>query len=73
MKKNMGKTDKVIRILIAFVIATLYFGNFISGIIGFILLIFAGILVITSFIGLCPLYLPFGISTCKAEKNKKKK
>ena len=73
MKKNMGKIDKLIRILIAFVIAILYFGNVIYGTWGIVLLVVAGIFVVTSFIGICPLYLPFGISTCKTEKSKKKK
>jgi hypothetical protein len=30
-------------------------------------LIFAGILIVTSFFSFCPLYLPFGISTRKKE------
>jgi hypothetical protein len=67
MKKNMGKTDKAIRILIAVVIVALYFTNVISGITGIILLILAGVFVFTSLIGTCPLYLPFGLSTKKKE------
>jgi hypothetical protein len=65
MKKNMGTIDKVIRILVAFVIAGLYFANLISGILAIILLVLAVIFIITSFISFCPLYLPFRISTKK--------
>lgn len=63
MKKNMGTIDKVVRILIAIVIAGLYFANLISGTAAIILLIIAGMFIITSFISFCPLYLPFGINT----------
>ncbi len=65
MKKNMGAIDKTIRILVAVIIAILYFTNNISGVAAIILLIFAGIFILTSFMSFCPLYLPFGISTLK--------
>ncbi|HEY4628042.1 MAG TPA: DUF2892 domain-containing protein [Flavobacterium sp.] len=65
MKKNMGSTDKIIRISIAVLIAVLYFTNTISGTLALILGAFAIIFIITSFISFCPLYLPFGISTKK--------
>jgi hypothetical protein len=68
MKPNMGSTDKIIRIIIAIVIATLFLTHVISGTLGIILLVLAGIFVLTSFISFCPLYLPFGISTRKKEK-----
>ena len=63
MKKNMGTADRVIRILIAVVIAALYFSNVISGTMAIVLLALAGIFILTSFTSVCPLYLPFGIST----------
>lgn len=65
MKKNMGSADKVVRIILAAVIATLYFMDIIPGTIGIVLMVLAGIFVLTSFISFCPLYLPFGISTRK--------
>ncbi|WP_460685056.1 YgaP-like transmembrane domain [Niabella aquatica] len=65
MKKNMGLTDKVIRVIIAIVIAVLYFTNMITGAVAAILLILAVLFLLTSFLSLCPLYLPFGITTCK--------
>jgi len=63
MKKNMGTLDIVIRLLIAALVIILYFTHVISGIVGIILLIFAGIFLVTSILGFCPLYLPFGINT----------
>jgi hypothetical protein len=65
MKKNRGTVDKVVRILAAVIIAGLYFANIISGTVAIILLILAGIFILTSFMSFCPLYLPFGISTRK--------
>lgn len=66
MKKNMGNTDKTIRVLIAIVIAILYYTGVISGTLGLILALVAIVLLVTSLLGTCPLYLPFGISTiCK--------
>jgi hypothetical protein len=67
MKKNMGTIDKVIRILVAVVVAVLYFTHVISGTLGIILLILASVFVVTSVISFCPLYLPFGLSTRKKE------
>jgi hypothetical protein len=68
MKTNMGTTDKIIRILIAIVVAVLYFTNVISGTLGIVLLVIAGVLVFTSLIGFCPLYALFGISSCPKDK-----
>jgi Protein of unknown function (DUF2892) len=67
MKKNMGTADKIARLVIAAVIAILYFTNIITGTMGIVLLVLAGIFVLTSLISFCPLYLPFGISTCKTK------
>lgn len=64
MKKNMSTVDSIVRILIAGIITALYFTNVINSIFATALLVLAGILVLTSFIRICPLYLPFGISTC---------
>jgi hypothetical protein len=65
MKKNMGSTDKGIRIVIALVIAALYYFNVIEGTLAYVLMAFALIFLLTSFISFCPLYLPFGINTGK--------
>lgn len=69
MKKNMGTTDKLIRILIAVVIAILYFTNTISGTLAIVLGVLAIIFVLTSLISFCPLYAPFGINTCAKKQN----
>jgi hypothetical protein len=68
MKKNMGTIDKVIRILVAIAFVILYFANVVTGVWGIIMLVIAAVFVITSIIGICPAYLPFGISTCKKQE-----
>lgn len=65
MKQNMGNLDKGIRVLIAVIIAILYSTHVISGTLAIVLLIFAGVFILTSFIGTCPLYIPFNITTKK--------
>ena len=65
MKKNMGSTDKGIRIVIALVIAALYYFKVVEGTLAYVLMAFALIFLLTSFISFCPLYLPFGLNTCK--------
>lgn len=63
----MGNTDKLIRLIIAAVIAFLYYNGTISGTLGLILGIFAIVFAITSLISFCPLYTLFGINTCKTK------
>jgi len=65
MKKNMGNIDRIVRIILALVIAGLYFVDVISGTVAIIGLALAAIFILTSFISFCPLYLPFGLSTRK--------
>ena len=67
MKQNMGLIDKVIRILVAVVVIALHFAHVTSGVLAIILLILAGIFILTSLIGICPLYMPFRINTAKKE------
>ena len=65
MKKNIGIADKLIRLIVSAAILVLFLTNIISGTLAIILLIVAGIFVVTSFINFCPLYLPFGLNTCR--------
>lgn len=67
MKKNMGSVDKTIRIIIAAVIAGLYYKEILTGTLGIVLLVLAGVFVLTSLISFCPLYTLFGINTCPKE------
>ncbi|MBK6933045.1 MAG: DUF2892 domain-containing protein [Saprospirales bacterium] len=67
MKKNIGNTDRIIRVVLAAVFAALYATGTVSGTAGLVLVILAAVFLATSFLSFCPLYLPFGISTCPAK------
>lgn len=64
MKKNMGSIDRIVRIIIAIIFGALYFTGTVSGTVGIVLLVLGAVFLLTSFVSFCPLYLPFGISTC---------
>ena len=65
MKKNIGTSDRAIRVLLAFSVGVLYFTNQISGTAVLVLGFFAVIFLLTSSMAFCPLYVPFKISTKK--------
>lgn len=64
MKKNMGNTDRIIRLVIAGVLALLWFQNIITGTLGIVALVVAGVFVLTSLVSFCPLYTLFGMNSC---------
>lgn len=68
MKKNMGSTDRLIRTVLAIIIAILYFTNVVTGTLGIVLLVLAVVFALTSLISFCPLYPIFGINTCDKRK-----
>jgi hypothetical protein len=68
MKKNMGSADRIIRVMIAAVLAFLYFNGTISGTLGIVAVVAAVVFVATSLISFCPLYPLLGINTCPAKK-----
>lgn len=65
MKRNMSDLDRFLRVIVAGVFAYLYFGGVVTGALGVIILVLAGILVLTSILAFCPLYAPLGFSTYK--------
>jgi len=68
MKQNVGLFDKTIRISAALIIGGLYFGGKISGVTAIVLLVVAIVLLLTSMLNFCLLYLPFGLSTRRQKK-----
>jgi len=70
MKTNMGRIDRVLRLAAAAVIAVLLIAGVLKGTAAIVLAILAAVFVITTFVGFCPAYVPFGISTKgKGEKS----
>ena len=68
MKKKMGSADRIIRVLIAAMLAFLYFNGTISGTLGIVAIVAAVVFVATSLISFCPLYPLLGINTCPTKK-----
>ena len=68
MKNNMGLTDRIVRVIIAAIIGILYFSGMLSGTLGIVLMVVAAVFVLTSLLGFCPLYSPFGLNTCAFKK-----
>jgi hypothetical protein len=69
MKKNMGAIDRTLRLLFAVVFAVLYLTDVITGTLGVVILLIALMFAVTGLIGICPLYLPFGITTLRKGKS----
>jgi hypothetical protein len=65
INKNMGTVDRLIRVLLAVVVAILYFTGNLTGVAAIILGILAIVFVATSIVSFCPLYIPFKLSTRK--------
>lgn len=63
MKPNMGTIDRVLRTAVAVIVIVLYAGGSISGTLAIVLGVIAAAFLLTSAIGWCPAYVPFGLST----------
>lgn len=67
MKRNMSNLDRIIRLIVAVIFIALYFGGIVTGTLGIILLVLAGIFIMTSIVSFCPLYAVFKLSTYKSK------
>jgi len=67
MTINMGSADRFIRPILAIVFIALYFTGTVTGTVGIVLLVLAGVFLLTSMVGMCPLYTLLGINTCKVK------
>lgn len=65
MKRNMSILDRIIRVALVALVAVLYFTHVLSPVAAVILGILAVVFLLTSIIGMCPIYLALGISTRK--------
>ncbi len=63
MKTNMGRVDRTLRLVAAAVFAVLLVAGVVKGTLAIVLAIVAAVFVITTFVGFCPAYVPFGLST----------
>lgn len=65
MKPNLSKLDRLIRIVVAALLAYLYFGGIVTGAFGIVLVVLGAVFGLTSIVGFCPLYAMFKLSTLK--------
>lgn len=70
LNKNMGTTDRIVRLLAAGAVLALYLTGTISGTVAGVLGILAAVFVLTSIVSFCPLYLPLNLSTRARHSNK---
>ena len=63
MTKNMGNLDRAFRLIVFVAIGVAYLMGALSGTLAIILGVVAAAFLLTSLIGTCPAYLPFGLST----------
>ena len=68
MKKNMGTADKLIRLIVAAVLAFLFYNGTITGTLGIVAVVAAAVFALTSLVSFCPLYTFIGINTCSIKK-----
>ncbi|HPF79146.1 MAG TPA: DUF2892 domain-containing protein [Alphaproteobacteria bacterium] len=64
MKKNVGKTDKIIRLSIAAVLIGLYATNVVQGTLGLVALGVAALMALSAAVSFCPAYLLLGSKSC---------
>ncbi len=67
MNKNMGTTDRTVRIIAALAVGILILTGTLTGLLAIILGVLAVVFVLTSLVSFCPLYAPFKFSTKKKE------
>lgn len=70
MKRNMGNLDRIFRILIAAIIAVLYFAHVVTGALAIVLIIIGVIFLVTGLVSVCPFYTFLGINTCAHKRGK---
>jgi len=63
IEKNVGTIDRIVRLVLAVILATLYFTGTVSGTLGIVFLVLGVVFALTAAVSICPLYLPFGLST----------
>lgn len=74
-EKNVGQTDRIVRIILGLIFAMLvyYFFTSNTGILDIVLAVVFAILtiimIVPAFTGACPLYKPFNINTKKSKNN----
>jgi Protein of unknown function (DUF2892) len=65
--KNAGGADRIVRLLLGTTVLAVAISPALEGTTKLVALLLGAVFVGTAVLGSCPLYLPFGISTCKKD------
>lgn len=68
MKVNVGSIDRILRLVLAVVFVALYFTKTVTGTLGIVLLVLAGVFTLTALMRSCPIYSILGMSTCPVQQ-----
>lgn len=68
MIKNVGSVDKVIRYIIAIVAIYIAYKGLVASPWDYVLYAVAAIMVLTALLSWCPIFLIFGLNSCKVKK-----
>lgn len=68
MKANVGTVDRIVRVVVALVVAVLIGMGTLTGMWAWVAGIAAGVLLLTGGAAFCPAYTLFGIRTCPLQK-----
>jgi Inner membrane protein YgaP-like, transmembrane domain len=68
MSYNVGGIDRVIRIVLGFVLLGLAFFHVLVGTLAIIAYVLGGIVFLTGVVRFCPAWAAFGINTCAAKR-----
>ena len=67
MTRNVGKIDRLVRLIIGIILGVLVFSGAVAGILRGILLFLTFSIPLSGLIGYCPFYTLFGVSTCPSK------
>lgn len=63
MKTNIGKLDRILRVVVSCVVVGMYLKGRISGTVGVTEVALAGVFSLTALVGFCPIYAIMGTNT----------
>lgn len=68
LSQNVGRVDRIIRLGIGLVLATLFLAGVVAQPWNWVVAALAGIMVLTAALGFCPIYSVLRVSTCPVRR-----
>jgi hypothetical protein len=63
MKKNLGKLDRIMRVVVSVIIVGMYLKGKTTGTVGLTEVVLAGVFTLTAIVGFCPIYAVLRMNT----------